>query len=383
MKYNENVEKYIKDNLEETYALYETIVRIPAPSYHEEKKAEFCKKWLEEQGAEGVYIDEALNVIYPVNCENCDEIIVFAAHTDVVFPDLEPVEFKRDDKYFYAPGIGDDTSGLVAIFMTLKYILSHGLKARTGLLFVANSCEEGLGNLKGSKQLLKDYAGRIKAFYSFDAKYTGIYTRCVGSYRYEIECTTEGGHSFSAFGKSNAIAELSKLIYELYSIDVPANGESKTTYNVGMIEGGTSVNTIAQTAKMLYEYRSDDVSCLNKMTELFEEKLAKVRASASDDVDFKVTTIGIRPCQSDNIDKAYHEEMIQNVISICEKHSGVPCERHSGSTDCNAFMSVGVPGVALGCSLGGGAHTREEYLQIDSIEIGLRIAAELILQNFQ
>ncbi len=380
---DQNVINYIKDSLEETYALLETLARIPAPSHHEEKRAEFCKNWLEAQGAEGVYIDEALNVIYPVNCEGRDDLIIFAAHTDVVFPDTEELPFRRDDERFYAPGVGDDTVCLVMMLMTVKYIIENGLKPNRGILFVANSCEEGLGNLKGSHQLMKDFEGRVSEFYTFDGLFNHIYNRCVGSYRYEIECTTEGGHSYGAFGNNNAIAELAKLVCDLYSVEPPKNGESKTTFNVGTIEGGTSVNTIAQSAKMLYEYRSDDVSCINKMTEIFEEKMAKAQRESADTVNFKVTTVGVRPCSSDAVDMDVLERMTQQVIAICEKHTGLTCDRKSGSTDCNAPMSKGIPAVCVGSYMGRGAHTREESIEISSIEPGMKITAELILGYFE
>ena len=146
---------------------------------------------------------------------------------------------------------------------------------------MANSCEEGLGNLKGSKQIMKDFEGRIKEFYTFDGKYPGLVDRCVGSHRYEVICETEGGHSYGAFGNNNAIAELAKLITKLYEVKVPVKENTKTTYNVGSIEGGTSVNTIAQQAKMLYEYRSDDAECVELMKNTFEKLVAEANAEGN------------------------------------------------------------------------------------------------------
>lgn len=380
MIFDEAVKNYIESSLEETYALLESLARIPAPSHHEEARARFCKEWLEKQGAKGVYIDEALNVIYPMNCEGCDEITVFMAHTDVVFPDTEELPFSKDEKNFYAPGIGDDTASVVVMLMTVKYLLLNGLMPKKGLLFVANSCEEGLGNLKGSMQIMKDFSGRIKELYTFDGRYNAVVDRCVGSYRYEIECRTEGGHSFGNFGNANAIVELSRLICKLYELEIPEKENTKTTFNVGSIKGGTSVNTIAQYASCLYEYRSDDVSCITRMTEQFE---AAMRAAAEEGrAEFSVRTVGIRPCGSEDVPKELHEEMIARVIEICKHHTGEICARRSGSTDCNSPMSMGVPAVCLGCYMGGGAHTREEFVEIASLETGMKIAAELILCYF-
>lgn len=380
MELSEQVLDYIKNSEEELISLLKELAVIPAPSHNEDLRAAFCKRWLEENGATGVYIDEAKNVIYPMSCDGSREITVFMAHTDVVFPDVQELPLVCDGNRMCAPGIGDDTVAVVMMMMTVKYILQNKLTPKQGILFVANSCEEGLGNLKGSMQIMKDFAGRIKGLYTFDGRYDYVVDQCVGSYRYEIECETEGGHSYGAFGNANAIVELSRLISDLYAIEIPKNGNSKTTYNVGRIEGGTSVNTIAQYAKMLYEYRSDDVRCIERMTQLFEQTV--LRANERKTATFRVKTVGVRPCGSEDVDRELHEEMLSLASGIIEKHTGVPCRRQSGSTDCNSPMSVGVPAVCVGCYQGGGAHTREEYLEIDSLPVGMKIVAELILSYF-
>lgn len=375
----EKLNTYKENCIPEMHKLLSDLVAIPAPSNHEEERAEFCKKWLDGIGAEGVYIDEALNCVYPINCEGRDDIVVFMAHTDTVFPDTTPFELKSDGKNFYAPGVGDDTACLTIMFMITKFILENNIKTDRAILIVANSCEEGLGNLKGSKQIMNDYAGRIKEFYTFDGKYNAVACGCVGSHRYEVTCETEGGHSYGAFGNSNAIIELAKLICELNTVEIPKKEGTKTTFNVGIIEGGTSVNTIAQSAKMLYEYRSDDAECLEYMKSFFEKKIDEARESGKGR--FSVEVVGKRPCGGD-VDKEVHEMMINKVINASEKYSGLPCARTTGSTDCNIPMSLGVPSVCPGIYMGGGAHTREEWVEIDSLPIGLMICGEIMLDYF-
>jgi len=375
----EKLKAYQESCIEEMHKLLADLVAIPAPSHHEEKRAEFCKNWLEAQGAKGVYIDEALNCVYPINCEGRDDIVVFMAHTDTVFPDTTPFELKSDGKNFYAPGVGDDTASLVIMYMVTKFIIQNGIKSDRGILIVANSCEEGLGNLKGSKQIMKDYEGRIKEFYTFDGKYNRVCCECVGSHRYEVECKTEGGHSYGAFGNNNAIIELANLICELNKVVIPQKDGVKTTFNVGTIEGGTSVNTIAQSAKMLYEYRSNDAECLAYMKDFFDKTVAAANARGKGE--FSVNVVGMRPCGGD-VDKTLHEKMIQKVIDACEKHTGMPCLRAKGSTDCNAPMSMGVPAVCPGIYMGGGAHTREEWVEIASLPTGLMICADIMLDYF-
>lgn len=376
---SDDILQYLQDSEEETIRLIETLCSIPAPSHYEEKRAAFICNWLSECGATGVYMDEALNVIYPVDCEGKDDIVVFMAHTDTVFPDIEPMPFINDGEYLRSPGVGDDVTHVAVLMMIAKYVAQNHLQPSCGVLFVANSCEEGLGNLKGTRQLMKDYEGRIKEVYSLDADYSEIYCKCVGSHRYEIIFETEGGHSFSDFGNRNAIHAMSDLVCRLYEHNVPVSGDSHTTYNVGIVEGGTSVNTIAPNCRLLYEYRSDSAECLAQMKAFFEETIQKAKEAGKADI--TVNLLGVRPC-GDNVDEKHLKEMFERTARICEKHSGMPCKAISGSTDCNMPMSLGIPSIAFGCCLEYGVHTRDEKVLISSIPIGMKIAAEVILRYF-
>ena len=379
MKLTQDVINYLNESKEERNELLRTLCQIPAPSGKEEKRVEFVKAWLENIGAKGVYVDSAKNVIYPVNCDGRDDITVFMAHTDVVFPDLTPLPFSEDEEKMYAPGIGDDTACLVLLLMTIKYIVKNGLKAKNGILFVANSCEEGLGNLKGVRQIFKDYSGRIKELVTFDGGYKHIVDRCVGSHRYELTFTTIGGHSFGAFGNPNAIALMSELITNLYKCQVPQKENCKTTYNVGIVQGGTSVNTIAQSAKMLYEYRSDDKECMAYMENFFKAEVQKIRAQNKGEIEVKL--IGDRPCGGE-VDMDKLNALCEKVISISQKHSGLDCARESGSTDANIPQSLGIPAVCAGTHISGGTHTREEWVEKASLDIGSKINAEIVLDYF-
>ena len=210
---NDDVKSYIQEHQEEAYQLLVELAQIPAPSHHEEKRAAFCKQWLESQGAKGVLVDDALNVIYPVGCTASNPVVVFMAHMDVVFPDMEPLPLKVENGRIYAPGVGDDTANLVALLMTAKYVTEKAvLPQNTGMLFIANSCEEGIGNLKGSRKIIDTYGDRITEFYSLDGGNANITNRAVGSKRYRVSVKTEGGHSFTCFGNRNAIEYLASLI---------------------------------------------------------------------------------------------------------------------------------------------------------------------------
>ena len=377
MELSQEIIRYLEAHQQEAYDLQLELARIPAPSNREEKRAEFCRAWLEKQGAEGVYIDEALNVIYPVGCSEDSDLVVFMAHSDVVFPDTEPLPLKVEDGKICCPGIGDDTANVVALLMTSKYIAQNHLNPEgKGVLLVVNSGEEGLGNLKGSRKIMEDFGSRILEFVTLDGTAEGGVSRAVGSKRYRVEISTEGGHSYSAFGNRNAIAYLASLIDTLYDIKVPEKG--KTTYNVGTISGGTSVNTIAQHAEMLYEFRSDERESLEFMERHF---MAAVEFYRTKGIGVAVTLVGDRPCAG-NVDLEKQEEMMNRASAAAQRHYGHGLSFGAGSTDCNGPLAMGIPAICVGCYRGRGAHTREEYVLIDSLLPGLKFAADLILNHF-
>lgn len=371
----EKIQRYVTEHTEEMFLLLRALCAIPAPSHFEDERAAFCKKWLDGVGAEGVYIDEAKNVVFPLNCEDSKEISIFFAHTDTVFPDREPLPFEDRGETLHCPGIGDDTANLVVLLLSAKFFIENGIRPEGGVLFVANSCEEGLGNLKGCRQIFKDYAGRAKQFVTFDGCFGDVADRCVGSHRYEVELKTEGGHSYEAFGNKNAIAELAGVVREIYAIDIPHVGNSKTTYNVGIISGGTSINTICQEANMLCEYRSDNLECLEIMEDHFMRIFGEAQARG---LALSWERIGERPCMGD-ADTNRIEEMAVAYENLLGEVLGRKGIRMPMSTDCNIPLSLGVPSVCIGLCDGGGAHTREEWMRKDTFPQGLEIGIRLIL----
>ena len=183
---------------------------------------------------------------------------------------------------------------------------------------------------------------------------------------------TEGGHSYGKFGNDNAIARLAEIITEIYRIEVPKMEGTKTTYNVGTITGGTSVNTIAQSVRMLCEYRSDSYPCLRVMQEKFEAIFA---AANTDRVQVKVKQVGDRPCSQ--VKEQDMDGMKQQVVEVVESVIGKPVRFASGSTDCNIPLSLGIPAICVGVSTQKGAHTREEWVEKESMLLGLELAIGL------
>lgn len=373
------MERYAEESYGELLQLIRDIAPIPAPSRHEDKRVEWIVDYLKAHGAEGVFVDEAKNVIWPYNVTDDNDIFVLMAHTDVVFPDTTPLPFREDEKYFYCPGVGDDTARLAVLLMAARFFIERKKKAKYGFLFIANSCEEGLGNSFGAKTVCKNYGKRIKRFVSNDSALTRITNRAVGSDRYEVTVRTEGGHSFSKFGNKNAIHEACEILHDLYQVQVPVKENTKTTFNVGTISGGTSVNTIAQEARFLYEYRSDDRECLDHMRRRFEEIIA---AHQSDKVEVSVDTVGRRPCGSGGdpeVQKAFEKLAADAILEI----TGNEASFGSGSTDANYPLSYGIPAFTMGTSISFGTHTREEYLEIASLKPGMRVMLSFLGNFFE
>lgn len=378
MEITEEISGYIEEHAKEMRQLLITLAAIPAPSNKEEKRAAFVKEWLEKQGAAGVYIDEACNVIYPVGVKEDNPLVVYMAHMDVVFPDETPLPVAAEEGKIKAPGVGDDTANLCGLLFTAKYIAQKRLlpKDGVGMLIVADSGEEGLGNLRGSKQICKAFGSRIKEFVSFDGYYQGGCVEAVGSKRYRVEIKTEGGHSYGSFGSRNAIAYMASLIDSLYSMKVPTKG--RTTYNVGTIQGGTSVNTIAQQAEMLYEFRSDSREDLEVMEGHFQAAVEYYRTKG---ITVNVEVLGERPCSGD-VDESEKQRLLERSKEILRKYTGLEPRFSAGSTDCNIPLSMGIPAVCYGVVDGAGAHTREEYVLEESLMPGYKIAFESVLKHY-
>ena len=210
--------------------------------------------------------------------------------------------------------------------------------------------------------------------YSFDGSSEMLCNGAVGSIRYRVEVKTEGGHSYAAFGNRNAIAYLAGLIQTLYNAPVPKTGK-RTTFNVGKISGGTSVNTIAQQAEMLFEYRSDLRENLETMKNIFNAAVESTRSMVSE---VNVDVLGERPCTGD-VDPVHQKQLEDKAAALLDKYCGAVPEMLPASTDCNISLSVGIPSICFGGYIGRGAHTREEYIELESLRNGFPMLLACVL----
>ena len=372
--HEKNIREYIKNNRRETVEKLMELGKIPAPSGEEDKRAQYCLSWFKEMGAENAFIDKAKNAVCPLDCEGAESITVFMAHMDVVFPDREELPMRREGNILSAPGIGDDTANLVNLMMGARYLIEENITLKKGILIVANAGEEGLGNLKGCRRIFEDYGERIDEFYSFDGYMPSLITVPVGSHRYRITLRAEGGHSYRDFGRENAIAALASLIGELYRIEPPA-GE-KTTYNVGRIEGGTTVNSLPQEATALYEYRSSSQECLEIMEKQFRKVIDGFRAGGHS---VETELLGIRPGRGLMNEKAF-KIWAEGNRKVIGKHYPGEIRQEAQSTDANIPLSRGIPAGTIGTVRGDGAHTREEWVDLESLTAGQAIVIDLLVR---
>lgn len=397
--------------IEEMKNLVEQVTKIPAPTFKENKRADFVKRWLEEKGIGGVIQDEAGNVILALDAEYTGRYVVVSAHLDTVFENEEITVQKEKNReggeIWRALGIGDNSANVAVLMMAAWQLWQEkeerkkqkSRKVHYPFIFLWNVGEEGLGNLKGMRAFMKQHRDRVDKVIALDLYYDKLCTGAVGSKRYQVCVNTEGGHSYLDFGNANAIEILAGIIEELYRIPIqekamPQACEKdrssmihKTTFNVGMIEGGTSVNTIAQQASMLYEIRSDSAKHMQQIEkqaiDIWEKRnrtnsLGKQLEGQSCKVTWKL--VGDRPCMGE-VDQEKLRRLADSIQSIIKQKTGKKVPKVSISTDCNIPLSVGIPSVSFGVSVGGGAHTLQEWIDVDSLQTGYEILMEVLFQN--
>ena len=342
---------------------------IPAPSRGEHRRAGYCLDRLRAFGVPDLHIDEAGNVVCTAFAAPGKENALFIAHLDTVFPEETPLIIRVDGDRWSCPGIGDDTVNAALLMLLMKYMAERGGE---GAIFALNTCEEGLGNLAGCRRLMADFGPRLREVLSFDLYRDEVYTGCIGSLRYKISVQVQGGHSFHDFGRPNAVAVLSEAISRLYGFAPPPG--THTTFNVGTIQGGTSVNVIAQEASALFEYRSEDAHALRQCDAFLEQTL---HGFVRPDVRLRLETVGERPCMGE-VDARAIEDIAAVCVSAIEEETGVRPALGFASTDCNIPLSLGVPAVCCGLIRGGGAHTLQEWIDVSTVPAGLRAAIRIL-----
>ncbi len=347
--------EFLKADDANTLAELKTLVVIPAPPFKEKARAESFRARLAALGLKDVRIDAEGNAIGVRPGSGGGPKLVVAAHLDTVFPEGTDLTIKEKDGKLYAPGIGDDTRGLADLLSVIRAFNATGIKTVGDIVFVGNVGEEGLGDLRGVKALFRDDKS-IDGFISIDgAEPDRITYLATGSHRYRISFKGPGGHSFSAFGLPSAIHAMGRAIAKIGDLKTPP--KPKTTFTVGTVQGGTSVNAIAGDAAMEVDMRSDDNAPLleieAQILKAVKDAVAEENARwASDRITVEIKLVGdrpagIQPLETPTVQAAF---MATSAIGLKPRAEG------ASSTDSNLPISLGVPAVTLGRGGKGGAN---------------------------
>jgi len=340
------------------------ICEIPAPTFDEGERAKYVRDRFEALGLRDVTIDTAGNVRGRRPGAGAGPGLAMAAHLDTVFPKDTNVKVRREGARLHAPGIGDNSVAIAGLLAMLEALNGAGLQTQGDLYLASNACEEGLGDLRGMKAFMADVKGRVDAVIAVEGmKVNRIIHVAVGSRRYKATYTTEGGHSWGHFPSPSAIHILGRAIAGISRLEVPK--EPKTTYNVGVIHGGTTVNTIAAEADMLVDMRSIDPGCL---ADLEKRVLAIIEREAHESGGHvKLELVGDRPAGSIPAD----HPVVQTCIAV-HKALGLQAFTEPGSTDHNAALAAGVPGICLSITEGMNEHRLDECIETGPIPTGVK-----------
>src|SRR5215475_8565957 len=357
------------------------ITEIAAPPYKEKVRAEYYLKRMQELGFKDASIDAEGNVIaLRKGTGGGRPKLAIAAHLDTVFPEGTDVTVKEKDGMVIGPGIGDDARGLVALLAIIKAMNANGIATVGDILFVGDVGEEELGNLRGMKALFRDHTD-IDGFISIDGLgIDRVVNQGTGSHRYEMIFTGPGGHSFHEFGLPSAIHAMGRAIAKIAELQTPT--EPKTTFTVGTVKGGTSVNAIAAEARMAVDMRSDSTEELLKLEarllDLVKQAVAEENARwDSDKMTVEIKLIGDRPAGIVSMDSPIVQATQRTVAAVTKG----PRPTFAGSsTDSNIAMSLGIPAVTIGGGgEGGNWHSRNEWYKPTDAWMGLQSALLTVL----
>jgi len=351
-----------------------TIQQIPAPTFSEEQRAAYVHKRFLNEHLLDVSVDEIWNVYGRIPGSGDVPPVVVSAHLDTVFPQSVDLNVSYVEDKIFGPGIGDNSLGVASLFGLIWYLRRHSSRPirdvnkissdlAGDIWLVANVGEEGLGDLVGMSAVVDRFANRPAAYIVLEGMALGqIYHRGLGVRRYQISAKTPGGHSWVDYGRPSAIHELAALIDQLTSIPIP--DEPRTTLNVGIIHGGTSVNTIAPEATIELDLRSESAQTLSSLVSQVE---ILVSESNLPEVEFSIQVIGDRP-----VGEISSTHPLIRLAKHCLEDVGITPTLNIGSTDANIPLSRGLPAVCLGLTTGGGAHTANEFISIEPLEKGMK-----------
>ena len=348
------------------------LTEIPAPEFSEGPRGEYLKKIFELSGLR-VHVDKTGNVIAERPGTESNQVVLIAAHLDTVFPEGTDVKVRREGERLLAPGISDNGAGLAALVALGRALGESRVRTEKTIVLAGDVGEEGEGNLRGIRALMEAYQGRIADVIAIDGASTEhITTQGIASRRFEISVTGPGGHSWSDFGEPNPISALARGIVKFSAVKVPES--PRTSFNFGIVEGGTSVNSIPTTAVVKVDLRSEDESQLSRvetaLRDAFQAGLKEEVAAAKTDeiLGIAFRSLGARPAG-----KLPDDSPLLATIRAVDAYLGNRSRLERSSTDANIPLSLGIPAVSLGGGgTGGGSHSPSEWYNPQGRTLGLK-----------
>ena len=355
------------------------VSRVAAPPFGEAKRAEWLAERFREIGLAGVHMDDVGNV-FGVRPGLADRFVALSAHIDTVFPASTPLTIRQEGTRLYGPGVSDNGAGITAMLAVANVLCSSRIRHDLSLVFIGNVGEEGEGDLRGMRCVFQTPRWRDSIAYSIIADGAGsdtVVAEALGSRRFEVIVRGPGGHSWSDFGAPNPIIVLARAIQMLSETPVPTS--PKTTFNIGVIRGGTSVNSIPESASMKVDLRSTSTTEIDHLESALrialahavdaENRPAVPRGARRPQIaQYEMVEIGNRPAG----ELAPDARLLQAIRAV-DAHLGNTAQIQRASTDANIPLSVGRQAIAIGGGgTGGGAHTLQEWFDCNGRDLGLR-----------
>jgi tripeptide aminopeptidase len=365
---------WLDDHLDWTTAQQIRLTEIPAPSFEEERRAQAVKEILSAEGL-SVFTDNVGNVIGEIRGTQDKEVVLLAAHLDTVFPAGTEIKVRREGDRLVAPGISDNGTGLAGLLAVARAMQAAKIKPLRTILFAANVGEEGEGNLRGMRALVDSYGPKLRAVIVLDGSgIDHVTTKALASRREEVVISGPGGHSWSDFGMPNPINALVRGSVRFINTKVPIT--PRTTFNLGQIEGGTSVNSIPYEAALKVDLRSENEDEITRMETALRDCIA---AGVKDEMDnsrdrtrgkleWKINLIGSRPGG-----ELRQDSVLLDALRNADDFVANKSRNERSSTDANIPLSMGIDAIAIGAGgNGGGAHSLQEWYEPTERELGLK-----------
>jgi acetylornithine deacetylase/succinyl-diaminopimelate desuccinylase-like protein len=374
----------VKANEPQTIEEQIRFCQIPAPSFKEEVRGKELERVFQQIGLQNIRVDKVGNVLGEYRGAAPHPHAVIAAHLDTVFPEGTDVRVKRDGNVLRGPGIGDDCRGLAVLVSVARELKKANVRPKGTITFVANVGEEGLGDLRGVKQLFREtLKDQIDSFISIDGTGVHVTNVAVGSHRYRVTFKGPGGHSFGAFGLANPIGAMGRAIAKIEEMQVPK--QPKTTFNVGRVGGGTSVNSIPFEGWMEVDMRSSDPASLAAVDVSFQKAVDAAvaeenqRWGAAKTITVVKELVGDRPAGSTPENSAIVRSGLAAATVL-----GFSANLGEGSTDSNMPMSMKIPAITIGAGgRGRDAHALTESFDTTDAWMGTQHALLLVVSLVQ